>query len=118
MFVTKNGRTIIVEGNISCQFKDGRPVACRSIFHDITERKRAEKVQSVLLQISEATSISRNLDDLYSIIHQQLGKLVNTRNFYIALYDAENDLYTIPCNVDEYDEDTESTDSIVRLLYS
>ena len=42
MFVTKDGRTIAVEGNSSCRFKDGKPVATRSIFRDITERKRAE----------------------------------------------------------------------------
>ncbi|HWO00664.1 MAG TPA: PAS domain S-box protein, partial [Blastocatellia bacterium] len=43
MFVTKDGGTITVEGNSSCRFKDGKPVATRSIFRDITERKRAEK---------------------------------------------------------------------------
>ena len=42
MFVTKDGRTITVEGSSSCRFKDGKPVATRSIFRDITERKRAE----------------------------------------------------------------------------
>ncbi|HYV06322.1 MAG TPA: PAS domain S-box protein [Blastocatellia bacterium] len=42
MFVTKDGRTIAVEGSSSCRFKDGKPVATRSIFRDITERKRAE----------------------------------------------------------------------------
>ncbi|MEK6301253.1 MAG: response regulator [Acidobacteriota bacterium] len=42
MFVTKDGRTIAVEGSSSCRFKDGKPIATRSIFRDITERKRAE----------------------------------------------------------------------------
>lgn len=43
MFVTKDGRTIAVEGNSSCRFKDGKPVATRSIFRNTTERKRAEQ---------------------------------------------------------------------------
>ncbi|HSO74595.1 MAG TPA: response regulator [Blastocatellia bacterium] len=43
MFVTKDGRTIAVEGSSSCRFKDGKPVATRSIFRDTTERKRAEQ---------------------------------------------------------------------------
>ncbi|MFY9608988.1 MAG: response regulator [Blastocatellia bacterium] len=42
-FVTKDGKTIAVEGSSSCRFKDGQPVATRSIFRDITERKRAER---------------------------------------------------------------------------
>ena len=41
-FVTKDGRTITVEGSTSCSLKDGKPVATRSIFRDITERKRFE----------------------------------------------------------------------------
>jgi diguanylate cyclase (GGDEF)-like protein/PAS domain S-box-containing protein len=43
MFVAKDGRTITVEGNINCRFKDGKPVATRGIFRDITQRKQAEE---------------------------------------------------------------------------
>lgn len=42
-FVAKDGRVIILEGSVNCSFVDGRPVATRSIFRDITERKLAEK---------------------------------------------------------------------------
>ena len=42
-FVTKDGQTILVEGNVNCQLKDGSPVATRGIFRDITERKKAQK---------------------------------------------------------------------------
>jgi len=41
-FITKTGRAIAVEGNITCSFKDGKPTSARGIFHDITERKRME----------------------------------------------------------------------------
>jgi PAS domain S-box-containing protein len=41
-FITKEGRTIVVEGNVNCQLKDGRPVATRGIFRDVTERKQVE----------------------------------------------------------------------------
>jgi PAS domain S-box-containing protein len=41
-FVTKDGQTIVVEGNVNCQLKDGIPVATRGIFRDITERKKVE----------------------------------------------------------------------------
>src|SRR6185369_6361578 len=42
-FVTKDGRTIRVEGTSSCRFENGKPVATRSIFRDISKRKRAEE---------------------------------------------------------------------------
>ncbi len=41
-FVTKDGRTIVVEGNVNCQLNDGIPVATRGIFRDVTERKQSE----------------------------------------------------------------------------
>jgi len=43
VFVSKDGRTIDVEGNISCSFENGTPVAIRAIFRDVTERKQAEE---------------------------------------------------------------------------
>lgn len=40
-FITKDGREILVEGNINCRIENGQPVASRGIFHDVTQRKRA-----------------------------------------------------------------------------
>jgi PAS domain S-box-containing protein len=40
--VTRDGRPIIVEGGVSCSFKDGKLTSMRSIFRDVTERKRIE----------------------------------------------------------------------------
>jgi len=41
-FVTKDGRSMTVDGSVSCTFENGTPVAVRGIFHDVTARKRAE----------------------------------------------------------------------------
>ncbi|MBC6431582.1 PAS domain S-box protein [Nostoc sp. HG1] len=42
-FVTKDGQTIFLEGNISCKFVEGHPVATRGIFRTITQRLVAEE---------------------------------------------------------------------------
>ncbi|BAY33857.1 adenylate/guanylate cyclase [Nostoc carneum NIES-2107] len=42
-FVTKNGQTIFLEGNINCKFVEGKPVAIRGIFRDITQRILAQE---------------------------------------------------------------------------
>lgn len=42
-FVTKDGRSIELEGSINCNMLDGKPVSSRGIFRNVTERKRAEK---------------------------------------------------------------------------
>jgi len=71
------------------------------------ERERAKDIPSVLFGISQATSMSRSLDELYPIIHEQLGKLIDTTNFYIAIFDDETKYYSFPYCVDEF-EDEES----------
>jgi PAS domain S-box-containing protein len=42
-FVTKGGRAIAVEGNVTCRLLDAKPAAARGIFRDVTARKRAEE---------------------------------------------------------------------------
>ncbi|OYD92339.1 hypothetical protein CDG76_22580 [Nostoc sp. 'Peltigera membranacea cyanobiont' 210A] len=54
-FLTKDGREIIVEGNINCQFQDEQPIATRGIFRDITQRKQAE---AELHKLSERLALS------------------------------------------------------------
>ncbi|BAY94167.1 MULTISPECIES: adenylate/guanylate cyclase domain-containing protein [unclassified Tolypothrix] len=42
-FVTKNGQTIFLEGNINCKFVEGKAVAIRGIFRNITQRILAQE---------------------------------------------------------------------------
>lgn len=50
--VAKDGRQIPVDGSLSCRFKEGKPWYVRAIFHDITERKRAEKMKDDLVSMA------------------------------------------------------------------
>jgi len=49
-FITKDGRQIILEGNINCRYENGKPTATRGIFRDITERKQTEERLNEVLQ--------------------------------------------------------------------
>jgi len=67
-FVAKDGKKIIVEGSANCRFVDGKPVATRAIFRDITERKRAEeelqkKNERLMAQQQELMEKSRELEE-------------------------------------------------------
>jgi diguanylate cyclase (GGDEF)-like protein/PAS domain S-box-containing protein len=64
-----------------------------------------ESIQTVLLSITQVTYTSKNLDEFLKAVHQQLSTLIDTTNFYIALYDEERDLYTFPYYKDQYDDD-------------
>jgi len=73
-------------------------------FIDITERKRAEQIQKVLYNISNAVIISDNLENLIILIQKELGTIIHTSNFYIALYDNITDTLSLPFFTDEKDK--------------
>jgi len=58
----------------------------------------------VLFEISDAVTHTRNLAELYGVIHQSLNKILNVNNFYIALLDEERDAITFPYHVDEKED--------------
>jgi len=71
---------------------------------DITERKRAEKIQKTLYNISNALNIVDNLHELFIKIREYLGDVIDATNFYVALYDEKTDSISLPYNVDEKDD--------------
>jgi PAS domain S-box-containing protein len=42
-FIARDGRRVTVYGSSNCRFEDGRPVATRGVFRDITEIKRSQR---------------------------------------------------------------------------
>lgn len=85
----------------STRIKYGENFAVQMAFIDITERKRLENVNSTLLKISRAVHSTKNLDDLFVQIHKALSAIIDTTNFYVALYDKENKILNFPYFVDE-----------------
>jgi len=68
-FVTKDGRKILVEGNVNCKSEGGRSVYTRGIFRDITERKRGEEELHRAKLAAEAASQAKS-DFLASMSHE------------------------------------------------
>ena len=77
------------------------------IARDVKDQKQAERGQQVLLNLAQAVSMTTNLDELLAYIHYQLGTLIDTTNFYVALYDAVTKQYSFPYWADEYDTKSE-----------
>ncbi|MEB3122139.1 MAG: PAS domain S-box protein [Snowella sp.] len=78
-FVTKDGREIIVEGNVNCRVENGRAIATRGIFRDISDRKKTETTLKRQIAAIEATS-------------EGIG-IVNENDEYIYLNKAHYEMF-------------------------
>ena len=77
-FVTKDGRNLFVEGSSSCRYENGKAVATRSIFHDVTEQRR----------------LTREIT--YQASHDALTGLVNRHEFERRIQRVLETLRTTP----------------------
>ncbi|HCY41106.1 MAG TPA: hypothetical protein DHV48_07090 [Prolixibacteraceae bacterium] len=82
---------------------DGNVVEMIGTIQDITEKVRADKVQQVLYSISNAALSSIDLSELIEFISKEIGKLLDSTNFYIAFYDEETNMLSTLYERDEKD---------------
>ncbi|HEY2981685.1 MAG TPA: GAF domain-containing protein, partial [Anaerolineales bacterium] len=68
------------------------------LFQETQERA---DVQAASTRIAEAALTAPTLDGLLAEIHAAIGKIVPARNFYVALYDLDQDEMSFPYFVDE-----------------
>ncbi|MBN1948663.1 MAG: response regulator [Candidatus Cloacimonetes bacterium] len=71
---------------------------------DVTLRKRFEKRQAAVYKIANAVHALEKPEELFKLIQKVLGEIIDTANFYIALYDQNTDTISLPYQVDEKDE--------------
>ncbi len=67
---------------------------------------RNKQVRQATLEISEAAHSAQTLDEIFYAIHTAISQLMPADNFYIALYDEDDDLLSFPYFVDQFDEPT------------
>ena len=104
-FKCKDGTYKFIEDNgFFLLDKDGKAYQMLGIMKDIAERKQSEQLNTILYNISRSANSSISLKQLYPLIHQELGKIINTTNFYIGLLDQEKDILYFPYHVDEKDD--------------
>jgi PAS domain S-box-containing protein len=64
------------------------------------ERQRRIEQLNVLSQTAEAITSTLDLDELLEVVYQQVSRIADTTNFYIALYNDEKDELVFPFVVD------------------
>jgi two-component system, cell cycle sensor histidine kinase and response regulator CckA len=79
----------------------GRSAAFYLLYRDISDRKRAEALNSVLYRIAEKASATEDLQQFFASIHGIVDELMFARNFSIVMRDPESQLLTFPYFVDQ-----------------
>ncbi|HSA95877.1 MAG TPA: PAS domain S-box protein [Acidobacteriota bacterium] len=77
------------------------------MMQDIHDRKQAEILQNAVYRIAQAADTSATLEDLFRSVHKTVGTVMPAGNFYIALFDPEQDFISFPYFVDEEDSPPE-----------
>ena len=105
----KNGsdKWIQSRGQIVEKNEDGSPRRLIGTHEDISERKRNEQIQQTLFNISNAVNTTHNLTELYEKIWENLGRIVDTTNCFLALYNEDTNMLTMPFLRDEFDSFSE-----------
>jgi len=62
-----------------------------------------EAINAALFHISDAVSTVTSQQELYRTIHRVLSSVIDTTNFYIALYEKANDSLSFPYIIDTVD---------------
>jgi signal transduction histidine kinase/CheY-like chemotaxis protein len=66
--------------------------------------KRGELVQQVIVNIANSVGIAKDLNDLYRVINDELNRLIDATNLFIAIYDPVNDQFQLPLQHDKMEE--------------
>ena len=90
----KNNKLIHVSVSVTLNQVNEQTTGKIFLLNDITNRKANEAVNNVLYNISRAANSDISLKQLYPVIREELSTIIDTTNFYIALFDEEkNKLY-------------------------
>ena len=95
--IRKDGSELWVEDYVKkITDSNGKLLYYEGIVRDVSQVKKAKKIQKVLLKISQEGYKTESLRDLNKFIMLELGKLIDTTNFYIAFYNEEKQTISIP----------------------
>ncbi len=112
-YLHKDGDPVWAQISVSLvRDQQGQPLYFFIQVVDITERKRSEQLHAVSYEIADAAVNAQSLESLCATIQTELGNIIDTKNFYIALYDRETHQLRFPYYVDENSPDLSPYDSV------
>ncbi|HRX12566.1 MAG TPA: PAS domain S-box protein, partial [Draconibacterium sp.] len=74
------------------------------VMNDITQKKRDENIQQILHEITGSDLLDKSIEELLSIVRNELGKVIDVTNFFVALHNPESDTLRKVIFEDEKDD--------------
>ncbi len=102
-FEDSTGKKVIISNNSLGIVEDEHLVRIWGTQANITETIKAREIQDVLLEISKFALTNDHYFRLLDKVKEQLSRLLDSENFYIALYDESNGLLTTHSMKDKMD---------------
>ncbi|MBV9497603.1 MAG: PAS domain S-box protein, partial [Acidobacteria bacterium] len=99
----RDGREL-ARSSVPVRGEDGKPTGRAWYFRDVTDARKAERLQGALFRIAQLSREALALPDFYAAVHGIVGELMDATNFFIAEYDEARDIVTFPYFVDERDK--------------
>lgn len=114
----RDGKKIYVRLSVQPVLIDDKICAINALYHNISDKKKDDDTKSVIYNISAATLTMSEFSDIFDSIRHEIGKIWETRNFYIVLYNKDTETLTLSCFQDEKDhfEEVPVKDTITGWL--
>jgi len=94
-WVWEQGRGVNIPGQ--------QDIILEGLIIETTERKQAEIRTQIMRNIAVATGNTNNITEWIDVIRNELGQVINTKNFILALYDDKHKEFSLPYMKDERD---------------
>ncbi len=102
-FITKYGE--LITAAVSMEILElGVEECILSTYSDITEKKQVERIREIQYNLANAVVNSKNLYELFENTRNELNKVIDASNFFVALYDSETKMLYSPFEEGEDDK--------------
>jgi PAS domain S-box-containing protein len=101
-----NGRVFPAEITLT-KIEVGDVITIHAVLKDISERVKKERIETILYNISKAALTIEDFNEFGYFVKDELHKIIDTSNFYIALYNKERDSFHTPVLVDSKERSDE-----------
>lgn len=102
--IDRNGHTKWLHDKAFAVYDEkNKPFRVVGISRDVTEEFKTQQVGEIINNITKSVLSSENLSQFLKSVKNELSRILDTSNFFTALYNPEKDTITLPYISDRYD---------------